>query len=207
MHRFFVPIFFSALLGASAAIAHDIENQFSILIPGNFQDVDLDDFDFPPKGWLALIAKDGHWELTPTTVNIDNQVVTSKETKALALLHSRSLVAGKVETPNIKFLGERKRISIDSPSSFNISYSGTNYRVSIDKSGTVALQNSEVTTVLDSNREEASLVWAGDLDKDGKLDLILESGTDKNATYCLYLSGAVGPRALVKKIGCQFYSG
>ena len=149
MHRFLVPIF-SALLGVSAAVAHDIENPFSILNPGNFQDVDVDDFDFPPKGWLALVVKDGHWELTPTTVNIDNQIVTSNEPKALALLHRRSLV---------------------------------------------------------SDREEASLVWAGDLDKDGKLDLILESSTDKNSTYCLYLSGAAGPRALVKKIGCQFYSG
>ena len=64
-----------------------------------------------------------------------------------------------------------------------------------------------MTTVLDSDREEASLVWVGDLDKDGKIDLILESGTDKNATYCLYLSDAVRPGALVKKIGCQFYSG
>jgi hypothetical protein len=206
MRQFFF-ITLLAIATATCALAHDIGYPFSILMPGNFQDADLDEFNFPERGWLALVVRDGHWELTPATVSIENQVVTSNHSKALALLHERSLVAGRVETPNMKFSGERKSLSISSPGTIKIAYKGAEYRVTMNKSGTIVLQTGESTTILDRNREDADLMWAGDLDKDGKLDLILESGTDKNATYCLYLSGMAGEKALVKRIGCQFHSG
>jgi len=205
--RQFLILSLLTLLAVTGVLAHDIGNAFSILMPGNFQDADLDDFDFPPKGWLALVVKEGRWELTPTKVNIENQVVTSNHPKVLALLHDRGLVDGRVETPSMKFSGDRKRLMSMSPSTIKIAFNGIDYRLSINKSGTIVLQSGEMTTILDRQREDASLVWAGDLDKDGKLDLILESGTDKNATYCLYLSGMAGEKALVKRIGCQFYSG
>ena len=189
------------------AIAHDIANAYSILVPGNFQALDLDDFDFPPKGWLALIAKDGHWELTPAKVNIENEVVSSDQPHALVLLHERTLTPGKVTTPNIKFLKNPKRMSLAGQSMIAFVYNGANYRVSFNKSGVIILQSGKMATILDQHREEASLVWAGDLDKDGKPDLIIDSGTEKNSTYCLYLSGTAGEKALVKKMGCQFFSG
>ena len=41
----------------TCAIAQDIGTAFSILIPGKFQDEDLDKFTFPAYGWLALVAE------------------------------------------------------------------------------------------------------------------------------------------------------
>ncbi|MBR7800794.1 hypothetical protein [Undibacterium fentianense] len=191
----------------TCAIAQDIGIAFSILIPGNFQDEDLDKFNFPAYGWLALVVKDGRWELMPTKVSIENQVVTSNYDKAIALLHERSLTPGKVDTPNMKFSGERRRLFRDDPGTIKMNYKGMEYGLTMNKSGKITLYNGVLSTTLEEVRAGVSLVWAGDLDKDDKLDLIIETETENNATYCLFLSGTAGEKALVKKVGCQFYSG
>lgn len=48
--------------------------------------------------------------------------------------------------------------------------------------------------------------WAGDLDRDGRLDLIIEFSTYFNSATCLFLSGSVQPPKLMKRIGCWFVS-
>lgn len=194
---------------APVVIAHDTADSFAILSPGKFQVADLDDFDFPSKGWLALIVKDGHWELSPTRVNLDNETVSSDQPKALALLHHRNLIPGKADALNMKFSGNRKlNISRDTqPNFFKLNFKGQDYRLEITKAGKVVLNYGAIYTTLDSDRDDASIVWAGDLDKDGKLDLIIGTGTEKNTRFCLFLSGAAGENNLMQKIGCQHFSG
>ncbi len=53
------------------------------------------------------------------------------------------------------------------------------------------------------------IMWAGDLDGDGKLDLIVSSDSPggKNSASCLFLSSAAKPAELVKEVACAFYSG
>lgn len=189
--------------------AHDTIDSFVILSPGKFQVADLDDFDFPSKGWLALIVKDGHWELSPSMVSLENESVSSDQPKALALLHHRTLKPGKADSLNMKFSGNRKlNISRDTrPNFYRLNFKGQEYRLEITKAGMVVLNYGAIYTTLDVDRDDASIVWAGDLDKDGRLDLIVGTGTEKNTYFCLYLSGAAGENNLMQKVGCQHFSG
>jgi hypothetical protein len=61
--------------------------------------------------------------------------------------------------------------------------------------------------LLEKRANSVSVVWAGDLDGDGKLDFILDFDGDKSATTCLYLSGLAENNSLTKRVGCQFFSG
>lgn len=197
------------LIYTPSAYTHDTEAVFSILSPGKYQAADLDVFDFPAKGWLALIVQDGHWELTPTSVSLNNETVSSDHPKALALLHHRSLKPGKADALNMKFSGARKlNISKDSqPNFFRLNFKGQDYRLEITPAGMLVLKFGAIYTTLDSDRDDATIVWAGDLDRDGRLDLIVGTGTDKNTRFCLFLSGSEGEHSLMKKIGCQLFSG
>jgi hypothetical protein len=53
------------------------------------------------------------------------------------------------------------------------------------------------------------IIWAGDMDGDGKLDLIINasSPSEKNSETCLYLSSAAGGTELVKAVACEAFSG
>ena len=44
--------------------------------------------------------------------------------------------------------------------------------------------------------------WAGDLDRDGRLDLIVEFSSYYNSTTCLFLSAPAKPPSLMKRVGC-----
>lgn len=48
--------------------------------------------------------------------------------------------------------------------------------------------------------------WAGDLDRDGRLDLIVEFSSYYNSATCLFLSAPAKPPNLMKRIGCWFTS-
>lgn len=56
----------------------------------------------------------------------------------------------------------------------------------------------------DENKELVR--WAGDLDRDGRLDLIVEFSSYYNSATCLFLSAPAEPPNLMKRIGCWFTS-
>ncbi len=203
-----------ALAHASAATDQDLGAEFVVLRPGPVQDADIGDFK-PSKDWLALVQKNGHWALIPTTVTISDENISSSHSRAIALLHYRGLDPGSVESPDMNFSRRQALFNIyrngrpsTLPRILKLKFRDQDYRIEIDaKTGDISLKSGAISTVLDRERDDGSLIWAGDLNRDGKLDLIFSSGDEKNSTTCLFLSNEADKDKLVNKIGCQFYSG
>jgi hypothetical protein len=82
------------------------------------------------------------------------------------------------------------------------------YFVQETKQG-LSLTGPEGGSIIVPNRVSFYISWAGDLDRDGKLDLIVssEDGDEKNSMSCLLLSSIAKKNKLVKEFACQFYSG
>ena len=53
----------------------------------------------------------------------------------------------------------------------------------------------------------ASLIWAGDLDRDGRPDFLMEFESDLGASFCLFASGRAKENELVGGAGCMYFSG
>jgi len=73
----------------------------------------------------------------------------------------------------------------------------------------LSLTGPEGDAIIIPNRVSFYILWAGDLDRDGKLDLIVDSedGNEKNSETCLLLSSIANKNKLVKNAACQFYGG
>jgi hypothetical protein len=209
-----------ALLAYTASAAADEGCGFTILQPGGYESADQDDFDFAPKGWLALVVREQHWELVTAKVSLENwEVRSSDQPKAIAYLHDRRLLAGRAPTPDMKFSSSGWSIATedyaaDAPHRIDIAFGEKRYQLHFaakDANGMhhLVLSGDGASSVLDDDPDQVALVWAGDLDHDGRLDLItnVDHEDGKNAELCLYLSSAADKSRLVKQVGCQFFSG
>lgn len=176
----------------------------------------------PGTGWLALTAVGGVWRLEPTVVRatqvhdvvLDEEdqktglEISSNYSDSLALLRLPGLKAGKVDTPNMKFKGTPRTISTgDRP--LRLSFKGDDYVITAVDSE-IYLQSGEQKTLLPNlsaggseSDDSTSLLWAGDLDGDGKLDLLFAYSGYNNGGICLYMSVGAGNAALVKQVACH----
>lgn len=166
----------------------------------------------PAPGGLALTVVDGRWRLVPATVTGDWETPGQKYAITLRAsppdapfyLHVPGLVAGKVDTPDMRFKGVTREL--DSPS-LAIAFKSASWRFET-KGGAVTLVNGLRRQRLgdapnDQEMRTVGLLWAGDLDRDGQLDFILQSTTDDDVTYCLWLSGHAGPNEIVGRAACM----
>jgi hypothetical protein len=57
--------------------------------------------------------------------------------------------------------------------------------------------------------DHPAIRWAGDIDHDGKPDLLVDFDDDsqKNGSYCVLLSSRARKGELVRNVACQFFSG
>lgn len=173
-------------------------------------------------GWLALISVGGIWRLEPTTVRSKRVFdavleaegdktgieISSSYGEALALLRFPNMKPGKVDTPNMKFK-ESPRFLSATGSPLKIMFKGNEYVIETSSSG-VYLRNGKQKTALSGlspgsaeSEDSSSLLWAGDLDGDGLLDLLFSYSGYNNGGACLYLSAGAGEGVLVKKAACH----
>lgn len=203
---------------APPLIAREHPPAVSILQPGGYDPADLDVSTLPPHGWLALVQRGDHWELVHAKVALTPEISSPDQPKALVFLHARQLVAGKVSTLAMKLPDD-----LDTPDHavdgkgkdrLELTFNKQRYRLTLPKQGTafgrnLFLDDGHTRTLLDTDMDEAQLMWAGDLDHDGRLDLIISTDIEdgEGGDTCLYLSSAAGKQQLVKQVACQGFSG
>ena len=194
------------------------EEDAGFFMPGQYRGIDVSIY--LGGRWLALAPVDGLWHLVPTKVVtqlvhdpvLDSEgektgiQISAKEPNALALLKISRLRPGKVDTPNMRFHGNPRDIT---PSKgVTIPFKGVAHQV-ITVRGKLFLVRGLKRSKLDWVRvtadfeERASLLWAGDLDGDGRLDLLVGYETSSGSGACLYLSSTVEDDALLARYECH----
>lgn len=177
----------------------------------------------PGTGWLALVTAGGVWRLEPTEVRATRVVdpvvdgeegqktgiqISSDHETALTLLRIPGIKPGKVDPPDMKFKSNPREISI-AGGPLKISFKGADYVIEPTKAGiflkkgTRQMLLAELPQENSENTNAASLLWAGDLDGDGQIDLLFSYSGENKFGACLYLSAGASKDALVRQAACH----
>ncbi len=233
-HLLLISLFFSTISfgeeGAYTKAQLDVK-QIAIIQPGDYKSREI------PRtfgdGWLALV-KNGNrgWNLVPAKVKnkpcldceLSERLVTSDKQNAIFLLRHTSLSAGPIQASRLNlgnsimietqveigFGGETYRIALEKPKSRKRKIAGDSY---VERYREVVLHKGSERTVIgkrppkEDNEGWHDLLWAGDLDHDGKLDFIIYDGFNNGSLTCLYLSSVADEKQIVKRISCFSSSG
>ncbi|VWC45762.1 hypothetical protein [Burkholderia lata] len=211
------------LLGASAAstaFAQESEpDPCLVLQPTRVAPDDVGEAgDHAGGGWLGLIPVGNRWKLAPASVRFDPSEpggdivdIQSNLGKAVALFRCKSLRSGKVDAANLTFPKNGRAIE-PGAGPLRFGFHGRRYALRHTASGAVIAEGDGKRSVLhdfggSSPPFSASLVWAGDLDRDGRLDFLMEFESDLGASFCLFTSGSAKENELVGPAGCMSVSG
>ncbi|VWB41558.1 hypothetical protein BLA23254_01851 [Burkholderia lata] len=169
-------------------------------------------------GWLGL-APDGHrWKLAPARIRLepaqpDGEVVdvTSDVKNAVALLRCKSLRQGRVDAANLAF-PNGGRVIEPGPEPLRFAFHGRRYALRYTASGGVIADGDGKRSVLydfsgSTPPFRVILIWAGDLDRDGRPDFLMEFESDFGANFCLFTSGSAKENELTGPAGCMNVSG
>ena len=138
------------------------------------------------------------------------------------LLRHQSLKAGEVKTlhlsdsgqqisywdrrtpVSLKFLGREYRFNLIHRGPNNpANTAADNRKVFVEHQGRkTLLKDWNLDSGADDNHER--IVWAGDLDRDDRLDLIIVFTTYASSTTCLFLSSTAGPGEVLSQVGCHY---
>ncbi len=172
----------------------------------------------PAPGGFGLTVVDGLWNLVPATLegrapkdNPDLVAIDATPADALVYLRLPGLAAGKVDTPDMRFKGVERDLSRKSVA---VPFKSVAYKFELGKKGASTLTDGVKRQLVaegwvgDENSPErdersVSLLWAGDLDHDGKLDFIISDWFDDGGTMCVWLSSRAAPGQLAGKAACM----
>lgn len=187
------------------------------------------------SAWIGLFPqKDGQFSLKPTKVAITrvHDEIIDEDPKART--GKRISVPGK-EKPTFVFSGvsglktgpaltspvnKKEHLQIDDQLKLNVGKTEaklivkgkkkdkeyyTNYSITLESGG---IKQQLVFARQISIDTSPSLMWCGDLDSDGKIDLILDTTTNYNVSdVTLFLSSKAKPGKLVKQVAHQYSTG
>ncbi|WP_423368149.1 hypothetical protein [Burkholderia sp. LMG 32019] len=173
---------------------------------------------YPGGGWLGLIPDGNRWKLAPARVRFDSSSanggvvdVRSDPGKAVALFRCKTFRQGKVDAANLAFpKGGRAIEPGGNPLRFG--FHGRRYTLRHTLAGEVIAEGDGKRSVLNdfggsSPPFSASLIWAGDLDRDGRLDFLMEFESDLGGSFCLFTSRSAKENELVGPAACMVFSG
>lgn len=154
---------------------------------------------------------------TPKELSGKKVTVSTKDAPLFLVEGVGALKAGKVITSAINLrehlqTGTKLKLNVGAKFS-TMSVSGDVKEKEYRTNYTIVLESNGVKqTILKHNQIGAdtapSLVWAGDLDGDGKLDLVMDTTDDYNVRdLTLFLSSKAKPGKLVEKVANQFSTG
>lgn len=177
--------------------------------------------------WLGLFRDGDKFELRETKVKVvrshdpvldkDNEKtgkdvsVASEEEPVFLLRNARTFHPGSVETAF--YAGDLERgVTLDSGFKSDYKLGDRWYRMANLNGTTLTLESEGVSQILyhlspvgDATWE---LIWAGDLDNDGKLDIFANIPVHYNfMQYRLFLSGSADSKKLVKQVGMFHLTG
>lgn len=169
------------------------------------------------SGWLALVAREGVWRLEPARFVLtpfsgphdpegvnDSTLLSVAPDDALALFELPELEPGKVDTPDMRFKGRPR--AFDAATALTIPFKGRDWSLRV-REGRLLLSDGVTSTDVgevsdDAPEHRTDLLWAGDLDHDGRLDLVLlRSGYD-GSMLCVWLSRRAAQGQLAGKAAC-----
>ncbi|WP_412024187.1 hypothetical protein [Burkholderia cepacia] len=174
--------------------------------------------DHSGAGWLGLVPDGNHWKLAPARVRFEpvqpeGDIVDIKSDlkKAVALFRCRSLRPGKVDAANLTFPKDGRAIE-SGAKPLRFGFHGHRYELRHTASGAVIAEGDGKRSVLhdfggSTPPFRASLIWAGDLDRDGRPDFLMEFESDLGASFCLFASGRATANELVGPASCMDVSG
>jgi hypothetical protein len=171
----------------------------------------------PAPGGLALTLSGGGWHLVPasleaTTKDVDAegqpQTVTLAATPANARVYLRlqGLRPGKVDTPDVRFDGAPRDLEA---ATLSLPFKGRPWR--FETRGNAIWftdgrrrQKIDELAALDNPAYPVGLglAWAGDLDRDGRLDFVTILVGGDGSTTCVWLSSKAAAGELVAKTAC-----
>lgn len=163
--------------------------------------------------WLALVPAHDGWSVVPTQLSfddVDSKGLRSTVARAEFYLSHPAILTGHATTPNMRFKDNARRFYPDTePMSFV--FHDRKYDVMVDGNDVVLRSGRRRTPIGDISAEMESSVavmWIGDLDGDGEIDLIIDKSNTKNGQLCLLLSSVnKDPANIAAEVGCQFFSG
>lgn len=184
----------------------------------------------PGKGWLALVPKGTGWELVSTELQskrVDSSItlydveLTSDRKDAIAFIRLPGTKAGAVVTPFPAFDPSRFASTSFSfgPSKYRIYVKELRQNNDLGNGKTETIKFGELH-ISSGNRDTAlglvgdgpsdsmsSIKWLGDLDGDGKLDVITDDQGSNSGGACLHLSGAAKGKELFGPAICHIGTG
>ena len=216
------PLALAAALAPATAPA--VDGDWAVIayinpeLPFNAREVPL----HPAPGGLALTVVNGLWNLVPATLSAkvtdrDGKgrpqavAITAAPAGALAYLRLPGMSEGKVDTPDLRFKDNERDLE---SAPVALPFKGTTLRFEPrDKAvwltdGTRRQKIADIEQRPDGVSPDDwahgdALLWAGDLDRDGKLDVITALTGDDGATMCVWLSSKAAAGQLVGKAACM----
>lgn len=208
----------AAVLISTEVAAQGITDIPTLLIPGQYHEGEAPRTLGP--GWLALVPVTGGWVLAPAQAKsqrvvdsvVDGEgqatgVLITAQADTLALLRLPGLRAGPVKTPDMRFKDRPRPLAAQAL--IHLPLNGTRYQLHVE-GNTARLSDGQQATPLTSitisgpaGEDSASLLWAGDLDGDGRLDLLVSYTGYNQGGVCLYLSSRAAPGALIGHVACH----
>ncbi|NHZ60953.1 hypothetical protein [Massilia genomosp. 1] len=174
----------------------------------------------PGAGWLALAPVGKRWELLPAKVRstrfedtISDEPgqrtgvrIASSRKNALALLRLPYLTPGPLEVTDNE-TGESGPL-IEAGSPVDIRFKGLDFRIETKNKRVFLVKGAQRTPLKELRVEpgieaSVSLQWAGDLDRDGELDLLMGYSGNNSSGSCLFLSAQKAKGFLLKHIACH----
>lgn len=177
------------------------------------------------QGWLALIVKNGQAELKsvrPQVKTVYDQVlddiddkrsytgreISVKGESPRLLIQMNSLIPGKVDMATIKQMANSATLKFheqDYVLDHECEKQKTGRKLTPCK---ITLQQGKSKQAIEENflypdgnfTKSLEVIWAGDLDRDGKLDLILQTNGDNNSILKVYLSSMAKGRDMLKMV-------
>lgn len=201
MHRYARPLIFMLLMATACAT---VTPSYNFLLPRNYcrGEIALSQSIAPKTQWLALDKTADGWWLTPATVKLSNtkdKKGTERETVATPDHNAQLLLSGKQfrEGPVYTFQLPGKHYPLAAPSSGSFTYNEHNYefglRAASDAPSALVVRTegreSQIGVTGETTADATNILWMGDIDHDGRPDMVVRAAGAQGEQTCLYLTG------------------